>query len=233
LHGFLGTGTSIRKKTSFDALARAQGFVAAYPDGERRRWNDGRARNRGVDDVAFIAALIARLTRDGRADPERVFLAGRSNGGGMALRIACDRPDLVRGIAVIATNTLSDFRCAQNGPTPAIFFHGAEDPIAPPEGRPPGHRFEATLSADATLALWASRNGCGAVARSQRIDRLEDDASAEILDYGGCEAPLRYVVISGHGHGWPGARARFRRVMGPSTLEIDAAAESWRFFAGL
>ncbi len=233
MHGFLGTARSMNRKTQFDSLARANGFVVAYPEGKRRRWNDGRSPENQVDDVAYLASLIANLVAGGSVDPERIFLAGHSNGGGMAMRMACDRPDLIAGIAVAATKTPSAFQCASGRPVPAIFFHGTLDPVAPSDGRPNDDRLGGTLSAADTLALWSNRNRCKGVGQTQTIDRREDSTSAEIIQYSGCRAPLTYVLIEGHGHAWPGAGPRLQRLQGPATQEVDAAVLSWWFFSKL
>jgi len=233
LHPFLGTPRSMRKKTRFDALARSNGFLVAYPEGKRRRWNDGRDPGARVDDVAYLSALIDSLVSAGQADPARVFLAGHSNGGGMAMRMACDRPDLIAGIAVAATKISTNYQCPQGRPVPAIFFHGTQDPIAPPNGRPDDHRLGGTLSADTTVVLWSARNGCQRAETTENIDNRDDETSAQIIRYSGCHAPLVNVSITGHGHAWPGAGARLPRLQGPATKEVDAAVLSWRFFSKL
>lgn len=233
MHGFLGTSRSMRTKTSFQSLSATHGFIVVYPNGVGRRWNDGRSSDNPVDDVAYLSALISSLVAEGRADPNRVFLAGHSNGGGMAMRMACDQPGLIAGVAVIATKVPTNYQCGSGRPVPAIFFHGSVDPVAPPEGRPNNDRLGGTLSAEATLALWSRRNGCRGIGATQTVDQRRDRTSAEIIQYASCRAPLTYVLIEGHGHGWPGAGPRLRRLQGPATREIDAAALSWWFFSNL
>ncbi|NNE88173.1 MAG: alpha/beta fold hydrolase [Silicimonas sp.] len=230
MHGFLGTSRSMRKKAGFDALAKKHGFIVAYPNGKKRRWNDGRSASAGVDDVGYLVDFITALVRDGRVDPAKVFLAGHSNGGGMAMRFACDRPDLIAGIAVIATKIPTAYQCRQGRPVPAIFFHGTLDPIAPHEGRPQGSRLGATLSAADTLRVWASRNRCEGIARTQTIDRRNDGTSADLIAYAGCRAALWQVLIDGHGHDWPGNGRGATRLQGPATKEVAAGQLSWRFF---
>ena len=41
------------------------------------------------DDVAFLRMLVADLVQAGISDPKRIYLAGRSLGGSMTLRMAC------------------------------------------------------------------------------------------------------------------------------------------------
>lgn len=233
LHPFLGTPRSMSRTTGFDALARQNGLVVVYPEGKRRRWNDGRSPRNRVDDVGYLSDLIAKLIADGSAGPKRVFVAGFSNGGGMAMRLACDRPDLVRGIAVIATKLPSAYPCRGGPAVPAIFFHGTADPIAPHGGRPAGSRLGATLSADETLAVWSARNGCRGAEPSRKVDRRDDGTSAEIIRYQGCSDELTHVVIDGHGHGWPGSSSKGLGLQGPASQEVDATDMTWRFFQAL
>lgn len=171
----------------------------------------------------FLSALIENAVERGLADPTRVYLIGHSNGGGMAMRMACDRPDLVAGIGVVATKVLEAYPCTGGAPVPAIFFHGTDDRIAPHEGRE-GGRLGDTYSSVDSLAIWAERNGCARPGEVQHVDaRPGDGTSLEIVNYRGCDAPLTYVVIEGGGHGWPGA-ARGGPLSGRITREINAAA---------
>ena len=85
LHGRLGTGAGMARLTSFDAIADSVGILVAYPDGWRRSWADGRmgtpADRQGVDDVAFVLAMIDDIARTVPIDRHRIYVAGISNGG--------------------------------------------------------------------------------------------------------------------------------------------------------
>lgn len=233
MHGFLGTSRNMQRKTILDTIARQYGFIVAYPNGEGRRWNDGRGPDARPDDVAYLTALITALVADNRADPQRIFLTGHSNGGGMAMRMACDRPDLIAGISVVATKLPTAYQCPNGAPVPAIFFHGTEDPIAPHAGRSAGSRLGATLSAQATIDAWSRRNRCNGAGVPRVVDGVDDGTVARILQYRRCAAPLVYVLIDGHGHDWPGQGQRSTRLQGPATREVDAARLSWWFFSGV
>lgn len=233
MHGFLGTPRSMRKKTRLEALAARKGMVVLYPSGKRRRWNDGRSPSNPTDDVAYLSALIAKLVAEGTADQSRIFWAGHSNGGGMAMRMACDRPELVAGISVAATKSPTNYTCRNGRPIPAIFFHGTDDPIAPHTGRPEGSRLGATLSGPNTLKLWQSRNRCRNAGAPQVVDRKNDGTRANIIRYNNCRAKLAYILIEGHGHGWPTIGASATRLQGVATQEIDAATLSLQFFESL
>ncbi|GLQ34805.1 hypothetical protein GCM10007939_10880 [Amylibacter marinus] len=231
LHPFLGTAASMRKSTGFDILAKRNGIVAVFATGLKRKWNDGRNSRPAPDDVKYLSNLIGNLVLTRNVDPKRVFLAGHSNGGGMAMRMACDRPDLIAGISVAATKLAANYTCANGKSVPAIFFYGTEDTISPHAGRPAG-RLGETISATATIANWAKRNKCGNAHAPQVVDRHNDGTKAEIYQYSRCRKALTYVEIEGHGHGWPGGAGQGTRLQGPASKEINATSMTWRFFNG-
>lgn len=230
LHGFSGTGAAMRRKTSFDAIAKQHGLVAAYPDGPKRRWDD---RSPASADVASLTTLITTLTAQGIADPTRIYLAGHSNGGGMALRMACARADLVRAIAVVAMNAPSNLHCDTPQPMPAVFIHGTDDPIVPPEGLAPNGRVPGILSVTQTLDQWSTRNRCTGPARTRVFNQTGGTTTAKFTRYTNCAKPLLHINLTGHGHEWPGAGPRARWIHGPASFELDAARAIWQFFKSL
>ncbi|MFM2356648.1 MAG: hypothetical protein RLZZ528_2384 [Pseudomonadota bacterium] len=249
LHGGGGSGPQVRRTTGFDRFAAQAGVVAVYPSGDNRVWNDGRmgsATGRriraGRDDVADLIALARRLEAEGLGDADRLFLIGHSNGGGMAMRVACARPDALAGIAVVATKVLTDAPCADGRtPVPAVFFFGTADELNPHAGRQdPANRRDRvlglSLSAAESLSLWARRNGCGARGAARIINPADDGVVVRAYDWQGCHAPLRYYETEGGGHAWPGARpASILSRNRPEVLvrDIDAGREALAFFAAL
>jgi|SRR5215510_3778205 len=81
LHGAVGSAEEIAAMTRFDLQADRLGWVVAYPEAHnpsvRGGWDSyACCKQPGVDDVAFIAALIDDLMRSDGIDPERVCVAG-------------------------------------------------------------------------------------------------------------------------------------------------------------
>jgi len=72
-HGGGGRASGIAPHTGFSRLAEREGFVAVYPDGLERRWNDGRGYAATHDDVGFVRALLDTLERELSIDPRRVY----------------------------------------------------------------------------------------------------------------------------------------------------------------
>ncbi|WP_165958901.1 PHB depolymerase family esterase [Actinomadura sp. KC345] len=167
LHGGLNDPEYVRRQSGLDEVADEAGYAVAYPEGLLGTWNAGAccwfARWSGVDDVAFLDALIDTLVREGVADPRRVFLTGFSNGGGMAYRYACERSARVAGIAVVS-GALA-IGCTPGHPTSVLAFHGTSDISVPYHG---GGNMDAGVEfpffpVQMTMEYWRWLNGLPAL----------------------------------------------------------------------
>jgi len=143
MHGSMGDGKQMREaaRYGFDVLAERYGFIAVYPDGYERHWNDCRggadyaANLENIDDVGFLRALVARMVDEQGVDPARIFATGLSNGGQMAYRLGLEAPDLVAGIAAMAASLPDPIACEPAGEAvAALVMNGTEDPVNPYEG---------------------------------------------------------------------------------------------------
>lgn len=134
VHGLDSNPADAAQSTGFDRLADRDGVLVAYPEGVFDSFNAGLccgpASAELVDDVAFLAEVVADLRRRGAG---RVAVTGFSNGGMMAYRFACERPELVHAIGVMS-GTLQIPRC--RGPIRALHFHGDDDTSVPLRGSP-------------------------------------------------------------------------------------------------
>src|SRR5262245_25377092 len=107
-HGGGGTPEQIERESRFSELADRAGFVVAYPEGHRRSWNDGRgsdavaAQRDGVDDVAFVRALIDAVSAQRRIDAKRIYATGISNGAMMSHRVGLALSPRIAAIAPVA-----------------------------------------------------------------------------------------------------------------------------------
>lgn len=172
LHGYQSSGAGHAAYFAIaDAAARA-GVMYVAPDGSRdvvgdRFWNAGRAccdfHGAGVDDVAYLSALITDVRAHHRIDPRRIFLLGHSNGGFMSYRMACARADLIAGLVSLAgagPGPDDALPCTPGEPVSVLQVHGDRDRVI----EYGGGRFHARLgrypSAQATVATWAQHNGC-------------------------------------------------------------------------
>ena len=106
-HGGGGDGAGAARLTRFADLAERDTFLAIFPDGLHRNWNDGRdpsvsrTHRDGIDDVAFIDALLDTVGRAFRIDQSRVFATGISNGGIFSHYLGARRSRRIAAIAPV------------------------------------------------------------------------------------------------------------------------------------
>lgn len=252
LHGTYGTGEKMQRALGFDAHAQRLGFVVAYPDAYRPegarqtlRWNDGRgvlaSSARGIDDVAFVAALIDDIARAHRIDRDRVYVTGASNGGIMAYRLGCELKGQIRGIAAeigaLAAPIASS--CTPPAGLSVLSINGVLDPFVPLQGGEVCPDVSRRLceggqvvSRAASMAPFARAAGCKTAPVSRRRPpRIADGTEVEVLSYTGCRPgiDLRALVVHGMGHVWPPHGGQVKG-SGPTTGNLDATAEIVAFF---
>ncbi|MGI5226259.1 alpha/beta hydrolase family esterase [Actinoallomurus sp. CA-142502] len=229
-------GSLMREWTTFDEQADRWGWAIAYPDGHQGCWADGRgvttADEAGVDDVAFLRAVVSRVAERHGTSPDRTVVAGISNGAFMAHRLAleaCDRVAVVAAVAGGLPAALSDLR-----PTHAVsamLIHGTADQITPIDGgysrrRGPGGELRGrTLSLRETAEHWRAVDRCPPGPGETHTTELSSRTMA-----GGGIGGTQVVAwtVFGGGHSWPGMPGAPGRTE-PISREFDAAEEICRF----
>jgi polyhydroxybutyrate depolymerase len=138
-------GWLMRDWTTFDKQADAWGLAVAYPDGYGGCWADGRgvttADEAGVDDVAFLRAIIDWSAQRHRTLPDRTVVAGISNGAFMAHRLGLEASDQVAVLADVAGGLPARLRDVR--PTHAVsamLIQTTDDTISPIGGGYSRHR---------------------------------------------------------------------------------------------
>ncbi|RWZ54811.1 alpha/beta fold hydrolase [Labedella populi] len=249
LHGSFQSGETIRTATGFefDQLADARGFVVVYPDGYGQGWNDCRelaatpARQENVSDVRFINDIVAEMSDRYGTSADRYFAVGYSNGGQMALRLASEAPERLRGLALISANipTADNNLCSDVGSdVPTVVMSGTADPISPFEGGPVtifgfSPRGNVVSAAETTQAFVRS-NGISAEASTHALAHRDEsgETSVSVVDFREPgKAPVRQYIIEGGGHVVPTRIQGFGRIFGASTFDVDAPTEIWDFIA--
>jgi len=220
-------GSHMREWTGFDAHADTWGFAVAYPDGQGGCWADGRgvttAEEAGVDDVAFLSAIVEWSAERHGTYRDRAVVAGVSNGAFMAHRFAHEASDQVAVLAAIAGTlpaSLLDARPAYA--VSAMLIHGIDDAMSPIGGGysrhrgPNGELRGRTVSLDETAEHWRSIDRCPPGPGETQATEF----SSRSMSVGGVGG-TRVVswTLFGVGHTWPGAE----------TPGFNAAEEICRF----
>jgi polyhydroxybutyrate depolymerase len=230
LHGALGTGAGTARTTGFAEAAAKRGFTAVFPDGLGRQWNDGRAGGPGgPDDIGFIRALVKRLVAQGDADPQRIYLAGISNGGMMSFALACKAGSLFAGIGTVIANMPAGIEPCAARPMPVVMINGTADPMVPYAGGGVGlggGRGE-VWSVERTANLFARLDRCGGQIERPLPDRdPSDGTSVTRVAWDGCSPGTSVTLyrVEGGGHSLPGRPSLAPRLLGLTNFDISGPA---------
>jgi polyhydroxybutyrate depolymerase len=205
---------SVEAQTGESVLADREGFMVAYPtaNGKSPLWNiTGRVTGL-PDDVQYLRKVIKRLSGPNIcADPDRVYVTGASNGGGMAAALACAAPDLIAAAAPVAGGYASLAPCRSKTAVPLLEVHSLGDKVVPYGGKGADH----AGSVPTFLAEWRARNGCtGPVQRSA-------PARGVVEMRWTCDgAPVEHVRLAKEPHGWYGGKS-----LDPNSTTV----RTWRF----
>jgi polyhydroxybutyrate depolymerase len=230
------SGSTMRQWTTFDEQADAWGFAVAYPDGYGGCWADGRgvttADEAGVDDVAFLRAIIDWSAQRHGTFGDRAVVAGVSNGAFMAHRMALEAGGQVAVLAAVAGGLPASLRdVPRTHAVSAMLIHGTADTVSPIAGGysrhrgPNGELRGRTLSLEETAEFWRAVDRCPPGPGGVRSTQFSCRATAA-GGTGGTQV-VAWTVFGG-GHAWPGSAP----VPGSgqmTTQEFDAAEEICRF----
>lgn len=247
MHGSGEGPQAIRVGTGygFERLADQHGFAVVYPKSFGFDWNDcssiGNTAVNGVraDDAGFLSALVDKLVGEIGVDPQRVFAAGVSNGGSMALRLALEHPQRYRAVAAALANVPApqNFQCQPVGQTPsAMILNGTVDPLVPYAGGEISllglfYKGGQVISSTASAQYLADRN---AIAGKPQVSLTPTTQGARVehalWQSADGRTEVQLVTLHGAGHGLPQPWARRPRLLGPSPMEPNGPALIWNFF---
>ncbi|KAL1707874.1 Alpha/Beta hydrolase protein, partial [Schizophyllum commune] len=139
-------------------------------------------------------------------DVTRIYISGKSNGGGFTNRLACT-PDINRRVAAFGLasgayypQSLVGDACKPGRPIPIILTHGDADTTVPYHGKPNnGDSTEPDI--DNFVEDWAERNGYSFVPTTHSKPHDQTNLWA----WGGFGAPgqVKRYRVTGMGHIWP------------------------------
>jgi polyhydroxybutyrate depolymerase len=217
LHGLGESGGSIERRTRFDAVAERAGAVVAYPDAIAAVWNDGWWTS-SSDDLGFLTALADSLVKEFGIAPTRVYVAGFSNGAGMAHRLACETNRFAATAAVSGYISPSIAgQCRNDKPISVIELHGTDDPVVP---------YDVQLTR--TVAHWLSYDSCAEPGETLQLPDVDpgDETRVSVEAHVHCRAgaQVSLYTIAGGGHTWPGEAFQWLRFRRPGNISRDIDA---------
>ncbi len=238
LHGGDGTALAMASWSRLNDLADKFGFIAVYPQGYDKHWQDGRRNNLygKIDDVGFIQAVITSLSQEYLVNTKKVYAVGYSNGGFMVQRLACEIPAQITAVCSICASRLEDMTYSPTVPEPIMFILGTADPYVPFNGGPvlrtdpnaPG----VVYSAAQTIQFWLQYNSCTSTG-SVIFNRTYPDKTTALVKF--FQSPdnndVEFCTITGGGHTWPGVKNPLPPSLLGVTSPFGANASLWSFFS--
>ena len=251
-HGGGGTAKGLVRGTRgrFNQLAEKNKFIAIYPNGYKKSWNDGArdtlapARKLNIDDVGFIDKLITKLENQINIDSHKIYACGISNGGFMVQRLAYELSEKIKGIGVVAAN-LSVVQSQKKFPenqVSVIFINGTQDPLVPYEGGEVTvfkQKRGKVLSVDKSIKTWKEINNCTKKVSEIHFPdiNLSDDCTAVKAEWQNPENPnikVTAIKVNGGGHTWPGTKQYLpKRWVGKLNRDFNGCDEIWKFFQSI
>ena len=245
LHGCTQTPVDFAAGTHMNVLAEEKTFLVAYPEQVTSanhsgcwNWFQAADQGQGMGEPSLIAGITQQIMSAYHVDVNRVYIAGMSAGGAMAVIMAATYPHLYAaagvhsGLAYGAAHDLpSAFAAMKQGAPqhtrrlaeriPLIVFHGDRDTTVAP------------INADRLIDQWLQATDDGS--------SIQQDAAVKRGQVAGGHAYSRFIyqnasgrtivekwIIHQAGHAWSGGSpsGSYTDVMGP-----DASAEMVRFFS--
>ncbi len=236
-HGLAATAAELEFYSGLSLYSDTgdRGFITVYPEGVTsalgyQYWNILEEPAPAPDDVAFVGALLDKLSDDLCIDSSRVFATGVSNGAMMAVRLACSLSSRIAAIAPIAGayyppvfSDEPDETCLDTRPVPMISVHGTADQSIPFDGGigagGVGYRLPIDNAGpeDDVMQAWAEHNGCDGTRQESSVG-----TNVRRITYSDCTdgAAVELYAIDGGPHTWPTA----------GVDPIDANSLLWAFF---
>jgi polyhydroxybutyrate depolymerase len=240
-----GDGLVPAKDLGFTALADGNDFIMVYPNGIDGVWRAGAAsRLRGrsddtVDDVGFISELVDHLIREQKADPDRVYVTGQSNGGMMTLRVGCEMASKLRAIAPFVASFPKDVcdTCRPDAQLSVLLMNGTADRLVPwngIQGQRFGRETSGIVSTAETVEFWVEYNQCDLAENEIALPDTDttDGSTVTLTRYANetTDVEVLLYTVEGGGHSLPGSATNGSLIRGNKNNDIDGAAAIWDFF---
>ncbi|WP_426210760.1 extracellular catalytic domain type 1 short-chain-length polyhydroxyalkanoate depolymerase [Massilia sp. TWP1-3-3] len=238
LHGCSQDGADFARGTGMNELAEQYQCLVAYPEqssssngGKCWNWFEPAHHHRGGGEPALIAGVANKVMDEYVIDPAKVFIAGLSAGGAMAVVLGRTYPDLF--CAVGCHSGLAHGCAVGTGQAMQAMQYGEAAGAAPLAGALPLIVFHGDM--DSTVH---PRNGDGVIAQSVDLSRLRPGtvqtgqatgrSFTRTIHRGPSGAVMaEHWTVHGSGHAWSGGRRQgsYTDASGP-----DASGEMMRFF---
>lgn len=261
LHGCTQRAEDLAAISGMNSVADREGILLVYPEQSRRanflkcwNWFEANHQARGAGEPAILASIVAEIRKTYNIDRDRIYVAGVSAGGAMAVILGATYPDVFSAIAVSAG---VEFKAATSrSSTFGLLRHGGPDPARQgrlafetmsaglqqkPRARMPVIVLQGTKdhrvpngAADRVIAQWAATNALMAGNSAQPLAQQVSEGSVpggynftRHIYQDATGLLMEKWMVHGLGHAWSGSPglSRYGDPKGPNASEVF-----WRFF---
>ena len=246
LHGCTQDPDDFALGTGMNLLAEDQGIIVAYPRQPATanhsacwNWFDRKDQTRGEGEPCIIAGITRTIMAEFDIDAKRVYVAGLSAGGAMALIMSATYPELY---AATGVHSGLAYGLATDLPSAFAAMGGNSSPVAMPKrkARPKGaHVHTIVFHGESDMTVQPSN--AGLIVAEARMGMAGAAQETQHRGFAGGRAYTRTLIsargivhvehwaIEGLAHAWSGGRPEgsYTDPDGP-----DASREMLRFFLG-
>lgn len=200
LGGWTDTPENFRAYSQLELSDAGRKVLVVYPQAVNNAWEGAPyAESKSGEDVQFLIDLSSRLAGTYAVDSTKIGAVGMSNGGGMAMELACRQPGFLRGIVAVSGAFYSrHFDNCSESQVDSLVAHGAP-----------------FLGVEDVSARLARLNGCEDTAEWADISDRFYGEPVERLKFTRCGREIELWTLPNEGHTW--------------FLDPDMAQESVRF----
>jgi len=245
LHGGGESAEYMINATGWSDKAQEENFIVVFPEGTRpnpaipaelqtnqQTWADGADRfyhhtERGVDDVAFIDALLDEVIVLFNADEKKIFVTGFSNGASMTLRLGVELSDRIAAIGPVAGGLWSHNLKLERSVS-LIYISGTADPLPTEIEVAFGDTTKKIEAPHQDIGeIWARMLSC-----SKRTAENSTSKNTTLLAWSDCKDGSRVhtYTIEGLGHVWPRKGDMLETSSGVLKSKFEATDAIWEFF---
>ena len=242
-HGGGGNALQVERSLGFTNLARSEKFIAVYPQGIGKNWNDGRntdatqAHRENINDLAFVKKMIDELSDNYKIDEKRIFSTGASNGGFFSNYLAVNLSEKFAAIAPVIGGISEPLSKNFNPKKPISVFiiQGTEDKFVPYNGGTVARNRGEFISTDDAIDLWTKHNKTSkkAIEGSLPDTNKRDGCTVKTFLWtkGKSNTEVKLFKLNGGGHTWAGGTQYLpKRIVGNVCRDFDATEVIWEFF---
>jgi polyhydroxybutyrate depolymerase len=193
------------------------------------------SRHGPADDIAFFNQMLDQVSAKASVDASRIYAAGLSEGGFMALRVGCAMSDRIAGIAAIGAAMPKTMICLPSRPVSLVMMNGTQDPVVPYGGGTEHNLNLAVLSVEESGKAWARIDHCGEKPDHGKLPSSGKGATETKVDtFPNCGQGSTVVSYSlkGMGNTWPGGlQYEVGQTVGKTSDDINANEILWNILS--